>query len=170
MREAEALVTRPVHWLLAIPALLIGSWTHLLWDGFTHEGSWIARRVDALNAPVNLFDFYTGPLSHVLQYVSSIAGLLIVAYWYKLAVREAPPNLEAAGNRSHRRRMLLAVTVAAIAIGTLHALHGVQFTEARVYVVIYLLLTRTVAWFMLLYILAGTLEVRAARRQQPLAG
>lgn len=165
MREAEALVARPVSWLLAIPALLIGSWTHILWDGFTHSGTWIARRVDALNAPVELGDLYTGPLSHVLQYVSSIAGLLIIAYWYKLAVAEAPPDLDSPGNRSHRRRMLLAVTVAAIAIGTLHALHGVQYPAPRVYLLIYLLLTRTVAWFMLLYILAGTLEVRARRRQ-----
>lgn len=169
MREAETLVNRPVNWLLAVPALLIGSWTHILWDGFTHGGTWITRRVDALNAPVNLFDLYTGPLSHALQYVSSIVGLLIIACWYRLAVGAAPPHLDVARNRPHRRRVLSGVTVAALVIGTLHALRGVQVTEARVYFVIYLLLTRTVAWFMLLYILAGTLEVRA-QRQHPLAG
>ncbi len=168
MREADAFVQRPVSWLLAIPALLIGAWTHILWDGITHSGSWIARRIDALNAPVNVLDLYTGPLTHVLQYVSSVMGLLIIAYWYQLAAAQAPPDLSAA-NRPHRRRMLLLVAVAAIAIGTLHALHGVQFPVASVYFVFYLLLTRTVAWFMLLYIIAGSLEV-LARRPQPLQG
>lgn len=168
LREADAFVDRPVSWLLAIPALLIGAWTHILWDGFTHGGTWIARRVDALNAPVNVLGLYTGPLTHVLQYVSSIMGLLIVAYWYRLAVAQAPTDPGAA-DRPHRRRMLLLVAVAALAIGTLHALHGVSFPVTSVYFVIYLLLTRTVAWFMLLYIIAGSIEV-FARRPQALEG
>ncbi len=167
LRETDALVNRPVTWLLAIPALLIGAWTHILWDGVTHGGTWIARRVNALNAPVNVFDLYTGPLTHVLQYVSSIIGLLIIAWWYRLAVTAAPRELSLA-NRPHRRRMLLLVGVAAVAIGTWHALHGLEF-PVTFYQVSYLLLTRIVAWFMLLYIIAGTFEV-FARRPQPVQG
>jgi hypothetical protein len=167
LREADAFLARPVNWLLAIPALLIGSWTHIVWDGFTHGETWISRRVDALNAPVHVLGIYTGEMSHVLQYVSSIVGLVIVGYWYKRAVQAAPPEVIAAADRPRRRRMLAVVIVAAIAIGTVHAVHGAHPTPT-VYRMLYLLLTRIVAWFMLLYVLAGALLVfRQRARPQP---
>ncbi len=168
LREAEWFAARPMNWLLAIPAILIGAWTHILWDGFTHPGTWLVRRVDALSAPVNLFGMYTGETSHVLQYVSSIAGLAVVAYWYSLVAAQAPPEGSSGGNRAPARwLLLLVVALAAIAMGSFQALRTFH-QPPTVYRLIYLLLTRTFAWFMLLYVVTGTLVARTQRRQPQL--
>jgi hypothetical protein len=166
LREAESFAARRVNWLLAIPAIVIGAWIHVLWDAFTHPGTWLVRRVDALSAPVNLFGMYTGEVSHVLQYLSSIVGLAVIAYWYSLAAAQAPPEVRSAGNRTPARwLLLLVVAAAAIAMGSFQALSTLN-QAPTVYRLIYLLLTRTVAWFLLLYVVAGMLVVRS-RRAQP---
>jgi hypothetical protein len=166
LRAAESFAARRVNWLLAIPAIVIGAWTHILWDACTHPGTWLVRRVEALSAPVNLFGMYTGEVSHVLQYVSSIVGLAVIACWYAQVAAQAPPEVSSAANRSSARRLLLSVVVAAaIGMGTFQALRSFHETPT-VYRLIYMLLTRTLAWFTLLYAVAGTL-VAFAQRPQP---
>jgi len=168
LRAAEAFVSRPVNWLLAIPALLIGSWTHILWDGFTHPDTFVSRRVDALTAPVNIFGVYTGVVSHFLQYVSSIVGLAVIAYWYTRVAAEAPPEVSSGSDRSRSRWLVLGlVIVAAIVIGTLQALRAYHLFPT-VYHLIYLLLTRTLAWFALLYVVAGAMLLMSQRPQPQL--
>jgi hypothetical protein len=43
---------RPGAWLLAGPAIVIGTWSHLLWDAAKHPGGWAS--VAALSAPVTI--------------------------------------------------------------------------------------------------------------------
>ena len=168
LRAAESFTARPLNWLLAIPAIVIGAWIHILWDGFTHPGTWLVRRVEALSAQVDLFGVYTGEVSHVLQYVSSIVGLVVIAYWYSLVAAQAPPEANAAANRSSSRWLLLLVVIAAaIVVGSFQAVR--TYHEApTVYRLIYLLLTRTLAWFMLLYVVVGALLVSLQRPQPQL--
>ncbi len=165
-READRFTSSSLNWLLAIPALLIGTWTHILWDGFTHPGTWLARRVDVLSAPVNLFGVYTGVVSHVLQYVSSVVGLAVIVYWYTLVAAESPPEVNNASDRSLARWVLLAlVGAAAIGMGAL-TVFKVHHGLLSVYRLFYLLLTRTVAWFMLLYVVVGAVAMWTRRPQQ----
>src|SRR6185312_9695347 len=100
----------------------------------------------ALSAPVTLFS-YTGELCHVLQYASSVFGLAVLAIWL---VRLPAPTLEA-GNEVRS------------AGGVETVEHIVRHTPAR-YRLFYLLLTRTTAWFALLYVLAGVVIVCGRRR------
>lgn len=37
-------------WLLALPALVVGSATHVLWDQFTHPHTWVAFHLDVLQS------------------------------------------------------------------------------------------------------------------------
>ncbi len=166
LRAADAFTSRRSNWLLAVPALLVGVWLHILWDGFTHPGTWLVRRVDALSAPVNWFGgMYTGEVSHVLQYVSSIVGLGVVAYWYVLVAAEAGPEVGAGEDRRVlRRALLLLVVTAAVALGTVQAVRTHQ-QFPTVYRLIYLLLTRTVAWFVVLYLAVGSLFLLTQRPQ-----
>ena len=69
--------SQPSEWAFAAVAIVLGVWTHLLWDSFTHTGGWVVRRVDALSAPVVLGP-YTGTVCHVLQYLSSAFGLIVL--------------------------------------------------------------------------------------------
>src|SRR5882757_8589214 len=81
LQAVEHFKDQPLHWVLAPLGILVGTWTHLLWDSFTHDHGWMVRRVAVLSAPITLGD-YTGTLCHALQYVSSIAGLLIMTIRY----------------------------------------------------------------------------------------
>lgn len=154
--------SRPINWVLAPLSILIGAWTHLAWDSFTHADGWMVSRISALSAPVSFFS-YTGPLCHVLQYASSVFGLAVLAIWF--ALLPAPAGEPRNGERSAGGPLLLAALfAAAVAAGGLETMeHLIGDNPAR-YFIFYLLLTRTTAWFALLYTVAGIVIVRGRRR------
>lgn len=153
---------RASNWMLAPLSILIGSWTHLAWDSFTHADGWMVSRISALSAPVSFFS-YTGELCHVLQYVSSVFGLAVLAIWF---VRLPTPAGEARnGERMGGSLLLLAVLFAAAAVaGGLETVQHILRDDPPRYRIFYLLITRSVAWFALLYTAAGILIVRGRRR------
>jgi uncharacterized protein DUF4184 len=157
----------PRYWLWAPLAIYIGTWTHLLWDAVTHDSGWVVRRVAALSAPITIGG-YTGTLCHVLQYVSSVAGLLILAIWYlrlrTLTSPESPGTVVLPAPA--RVAILLLVFTIAIVVGGFIAMRAAYFGATN-YRVIYLMLTRSIAWFTLLYLGAGLL-VLARRKPEPL--
>ena len=146
---------RPREWLFAPLAILLGVWTHLLWDSFTHLDGWVVRRVAALSAPVTI-GAYNGPLCHLLQYLSSVFGLAVMALWYtRLSVAPAAPASHESA-RSSSGPALLLVAAAAILIGGVQAAEFFQHTP-NIYRMLNILLTRSLAWFGLLYLVAGTI-------------
>lgn len=154
---------RSAAWLLAPLAILIGVWTHLLWDSFTHAEGWAVRRIPALGDTVT-FGWYSGELYHLLQYLSSAIGLTILALWYR-RLRVPPGAL--AGDDSRRARAgpaLLLIAGAALLIGGVEAQRQYFHSEGAVYRTLDVLLTRGLSWFALLYLFAGavvTLEHRS---------
>src|SRR5215469_8397218 len=141
-------------WLFAPLAILVGTWTHLLWDGFTHEG-WFVHRVAVLSEWVTIGP-YTGPLYHVLQYLSSVFGLIVLAIWY-LRLR-TPPAVKAGrgATRSSALPVLLLIIAASVMIGAVLATEFFARTH-NVYRTLNVLLTHSIAWFAVLYLLAGTI-------------
>jgi uncharacterized protein DUF4184 len=153
--------SRPLEWLFAAVAIVLGVWTHLLWDSFTHLDGWMVHRVAALSAPVTLGPYH-GTVCHVLQYLSSVFGLAVMALWYgyRIVPAAAPAAPAAPASRQSARcasgPMLLLVVAAAGLIG------GVQATEhyshtPNIYRALTILLTHSLAWFALLYLVAGTI-------------
>lgn len=152
--------SRPLNWALAPLSILIGAWTHLAWDSFTHADGWMVERIPALSAPVSFFS-YTGQLCHVLQYVSSVFGLTVLAIWFALLPAPAPSN----GERSVGGPVLLAaIFVAAAAAGGYETAEHFVWHLSPTYHLLYLLLTRTTAWFAALYTLAGIVIMAGRRR------
>ncbi|HEV2230367.1 MAG TPA: DUF4184 family protein [Steroidobacteraceae bacterium] len=141
-------------WLLAPLAILIGVWTHLLWDSFTHVDGWAVRHIPALSDTVAL-GWYTGEIFHILQYLSSAIGLTILALWY--ARLPVPPGALAGhdSRRAHAGPALLLIAGAALLIGGVEALRYYTRSEGAVYQTLDVLLTRGLAWFALLYLFAG---------------
>lgn len=158
---------QPLHWVWAPLAIIIGAWTHLLWDSVTHDNGWVVKRVAALSAPIS-FGWYTGSVCHVMQYLSSIAGLLILWIWFR---RLPTPPLEAPGpgtvSSFARTAILLLVCAAGIAVGGYRGAQ-VALENGSYYRVFYTLLTRACTSFALLYFLAGVL-VTFSRRPEPIA-
>ena len=159
---------RPAHWMLAPLSILIGAWTHVLWDSFTHADGWMVSRISALSAPVTVFS-YTGQLCHVLQYASSVFGLAVLAIWF--ALLPAPVAEPRRRERSGGGLLLLAVLfAAAAAAGSLEAVEHIAAMERFAgvsptrYQVFFLLLTRGMASFAVLYTAAGIVIVRGRRR------
>jgi hypothetical protein len=140
-------------WLLAGFAIVVGVWTHLLWDSFTHMDGWVVHRVAALSAPVT-FAGHTGPVCVLLQYLSSGFGLLAMAVWYgRLRTPPVVPH-DPAAPRSAVGPILMLIATAGLLIG------GVQSTEYyrhyhAVYKTLSILLTHSLAWFAVLYLVAG---------------
>ena len=150
-------------WLLAPVAIVIGVWTHLLWDSFTHTDGWAVRHIPALSDPVTI-GWYSGELYHVLQYLSSAAGLAILALWYRRV--PVPPGALAGhdSRRAHAGPALALIAGAALLIGGVEAQRYYFHTERAIYRTLDVLLTSGLGWFALLYLFAGavvTLEHRA---------
>jgi preprotein translocase subunit SecG len=153
--------------VLAPFAILVGTWTHLLWDSFTHDNGWVVRRVAALSAPITVGD-YTGTMCHILQYVSSVAGLLILAIWFRrLPTPAVEPPAIGALSLSARTVLLVLVCVTAASIGGYKAAQ-IAAQGVSNYHVIYMLLTRSIAWFAVLYFATG-LFVSLTRKPEPVA-
>jgi hypothetical protein len=154
--------SRPLNWALAPLSILIGAWTHLAWDSFTHPEGWLVLRVSALSAPVSFFG-YTGELCHVLQYVSSVFGLAVLAVWFFRL--PAPPADDRDAESSSGGPVLLAVLVAVATLaGGLETMARLVGDSPARYHIFFLLLTRSMAWFALLYTVAGIVIARGRRR------
>ena len=168
LQSVEHFRKQPLHWVLAPFAILVGTWTHLLWDSFTHDNGFMVRRVAALSAPVTIGS-YTGTMCHVLQYVSSVAGLLILAIWYRRLPTPAaePPGASTLSLR--KRAVLLVLICAAAAVVGASRSYAVALEGATTYRVIYVLLVRSITWFALLYLAVGLLMTFVRKRPEPMA-
>jgi Domain of unknown function (DUF4184) len=158
----ERFGNRASNWVLAPLAILIGSWTHLVWDSFTHETGWMVSRISALSAPVSFFS-YTGELCHVLQYASSVFGLAVLAIWF--ALLPIPEEELRNGERSAGSLLLIiALVAAAAAAGGFETMEHIVHGNPARYHVFYLFLTRSVAWYALLHTAAGIVILLGRRR------
>jgi Domain of unknown function (DUF4184) len=151
-------------WLIAPLAIVVGVWTHLLWDSFTHSDGWMVHRVAALSAPVTLGP-YTGTVCHVLQYLSSVFGLVVLAVWYLRLPAPVPEPREGTRSSSAARALLL-VAAAAIVIGGVQATASFDRTGSM-YHTLEVFLTHGLAWLGLLYLVAGiTVTLQAMHERE----
>jgi hypothetical protein len=164
LRSIERFNARPLHWPIALLSILIGSWTHIAWDSFTHQTGWTAMRVAALSAPISLFGWDTAT-SHLLQYVSSVFGLVILAIWFRSLVVRVPAAVVQDQSRPRARWLVLAmISFASLLVGVSRAY--LAWHTGSFYQLSYLLLTRTIGWFVVLYLAAGLLAL-LSRRLEP---
>ena len=64
-------------------AVLLGAVTHLVWDAFTHRGTFITNHFPGLLGPTPLPFLTWLPIYHLLQGLSSIVGLVILVCWLR---------------------------------------------------------------------------------------
>jgi len=155
-------------WLLAPLSIVVGVWTHLLWDSFTHVDGWVVRRVPALSAPVDIGPYH-GNVCHVLQYLSSVLGLVVLTVWYLRL--PAPPRAvhRGARTRSSSGPALLLAAAAAVLIGSVQATEHFDRTP-DIYRTLGIFLTHSLAWFALLYLVAGVTMTLQAMHERAASG
>jgi hypothetical protein len=64
-------------WVVVI-SLLVGTWTHLLWDSFTHSDGWCVQHLPVLDSVVFSVGGHTARVCHVLWYGCSFAGVIFL--------------------------------------------------------------------------------------------
>jgi uncharacterized membrane protein YhaH (DUF805 family) len=64
--------------LAVVMSLLLGIWTHLLWDTFTHNHGWLVERVTVLQTPLFEFRGRAFRISHLISYACSFAGVALL--------------------------------------------------------------------------------------------
>jgi hypothetical protein len=86
---------RPIgpFWRLAL-SLLLGIWTHLLWDSLTHKDGGLVQQWSVLAMPIMSIGNHTARVCHLLEYGSSFVGVfcLVLAFekWRRSCVARAP--------------------------------------------------------------------------------
>ncbi|MBF0284089.1 MAG: DUF4184 family protein [Magnetococcales bacterium] len=84
--------------LLTLLALLLGAWSHLFWDSFTHHWGFFVNAFPLLKTRLLVLPEwdYTLHVYKLLQHVSSLGGLALLGVWIQRWLRqEASPNLDA---------------------------------------------------------------------------
>lgn len=124
-------------------SILIGSATHILWDWFTHPRYWLYEHWEFLRRTATVPILGQQQYCHILQYISSVVGILLILGWSVRWYRSSSP-----GNADLDRRgifvtrcvlaggLVIAIVagfVRAVATGMPHGIHGSQrFTTESV--------------------------------------
>ncbi|MEG0187627.1 DUF4184 family protein [Algoriella sp.] len=77
-------------WLVVIISIIIGAYSHLFWDAFTHEWGYFAKLIPALQEV-----WFTKPIEvkgyKFLQHFSTFLGAIFIAFWiYKMPKQTLP--------------------------------------------------------------------------------
>jgi hypothetical protein len=102
--------------------ILIGAWSHVLWDSFTHEQGWIVEQIPLLQRPL-LGTVMPG--FRVLQYLSSVFGLCVLLYAYNKWMKAGGFQLWAWRRPGWRFYLWFGVAVICLVAATIEA-HGIN--------------------------------------------
>jgi hypothetical protein len=117
---APAAFGRARQWILAACGILAGAVTHLVWDGFTHEGARGVRMIPALDDPIVEIGGHQIVAYRLLQDGSSLIGLAVVLGVVGYALRrglEPSSELRPLGT-GERRAWVIAYVATALLVGT----------------------------------------------------
>jgi hypothetical protein len=152
--------------LLIMVSMLLGIATHIVWDDFTHSYTWAWYRFRWLRGVMRVPIYGHLPKYAVLQYGSTVLGLVALAIWIWLWYRSTPPGTESLTVRA-QSRFPLAVMMFAFAciMGLGRALLVARITFAPLHADHFLLVFSVTAlalvfWELLLYcVLVSTHQV-----------
>ncbi len=104
----------------AVIALVLGSITHVVWDGFTHWDAWGVDLLPGLEAPALVVLGRAVPWYKLLQHSSSVFGGAVVLAWLWSSLHGRAGVREIAGTR-WRRRALSGVALSVLAVAVWNA-------------------------------------------------
>jgi hypothetical protein len=162
----------PARFTLIVTSILIGMATHLLWDSFTHQNTWLYRRWPLLREPVGVPILRTVPLYKFLQHASTAVGLGALLIWLRFWYRDASVSVVPGATRiPTARKLLIFVAVFAIAL-LLAAIRSIVATGIhpnhlafKRFVGLFLVTTISMIWWE--FVLYGILRTRQARTAHP---
>jgi hypothetical protein len=127
-------------------SIVVGAATHIVWDSFTHHRYWPYYHLAFLRHVLVLPILGRSPVYNLLQHVSTVVGILVLALWWMQWLRNTPPISLRAERRGSRRRALLAILAIAFAAALIRAWIGAGIPSNR----------RTAAIFIVEAVISGT--------------
>jgi hypothetical protein len=126
-RLAPARAVRGRGWLVVVLSLVVGAYTHLIWDSFTHANRWGTNNLPLLNA-------YLGPLPVFkwLQHGCGILGMVFLGWWLVRWWRRTSPHPVPVRRSTSRFRRLTALTLPLSAVVVFVVVGAVQLGIGRV--------------------------------------
>ena len=80
------------NWLVVIISILIGVFSHIFWDSFTHDDGYFVSKIPFLQTSIESFNVQI-PILKILQHSSTLIGAFIIAYTiYKLPAKKIEQN------------------------------------------------------------------------------
>jgi hypothetical protein len=105
-------------WIIVI-SLLIGTWTHLLWDSFTHTNGWFVQHLPVLQGLVAMINGRRVRVCHLLWYGCSFAGMV----WLFAAFEKWKQSAVATDAVTRRRGVLRDGMLVALAVLPIELVH-----------------------------------------------
>jgi len=142
-------------------AILLGASTHLLWDSFTHYGTFMTDAFPVLRGPTPGLPWL--PIYHLLHGLSSVVGLVILIIWARRLHRQPAKSLIRPYDITEewRNRAILFLAAATLIVGLIDWLpyKGAHYAAQVFYLFVGLMSGFVVAWCCI----ALTLWIRARR-------
>ena len=80
-------------------SLVVGVFSHILWDAFTHQegrGAWMFPILKQISIQIGQSNI---PLYAILQYFCSVLGILLLVYWYVRWYQKSQPRMDLVKDR-----------------------------------------------------------------------
>ncbi len=114
--------------LLIVVSVIIGAFTHIIWDSFTHPRSFIVQHFSLLRVTLFSVGDYPVRLYGFFQHGSTLVGGLLLFYWYVRWCRSTAPvmisDIFLVPNYS-KPVLLVSMGVIAFFVGALTGLRGI---------------------------------------------
>jgi hypothetical protein len=94
----------------------VGIATHIGWDQFTHSYSELASYWSFLRVRIPLPLGHSMQFAHLLQHISTVGGMVVLAIWFAGWYRKTPPVAAVQEEVSPRMKIAMAVTMAGVAV------------------------------------------------------
>jgi hypothetical protein len=88
--------------VVLLVSVLLGVWSHLLWDGFTHKGGWFVQHIAFLQLPIFALGHHQVRVCYMVWYGSSFLGIGWL-YWTYQQWRQSPEG----GSRMSSRALMV---------------------------------------------------------------
>jgi Domain of unknown function (DUF4184) len=104
----------PARFMAILFCLVLGIATHLVWDAFTHQSSWVWGHWVWLQGWVRVPLLGRMPMNMILQYGSTLIGLVALGCWVLLWYRKTAPQPMAGPARAGTWIALTMIAVATV--------------------------------------------------------
>jgi hypothetical protein len=89
-------------------SILVGAFTHVCWDSFTHQEGWAVKHFNTLSSEMTVADRLM-PLSDILQHLSTAGGIAVLFYYFFhwLLRTQEMPELDCQSSAPESKSLLL---------------------------------------------------------------